>query len=131
MGPPKHLKPKHKGKALVAGGLSGAIEICCTYPIEYTKTFQQLSTERLSMGGVVNRTIKNYGVGGMYRGLSSMLYFAVFFFEIGSKSINITTATTTTTTTTTTTLLLLLLLPLMKRSILACTLRLCCVCVNI
>mmetsp|Transcript_22273 Transcript_22273/g.31133 ORF Transcript_22273/g.31133 Transcript_22273/m.31133 type:complete len:292 (+) Transcript_22273:149-1024(+) len=76
MGPPKHLKPKHKGKALVAGGLSGAIEICITYPIEYTKTFQQLSTERISMGGVVSRTISDNGVLGMYRGLSSMLYFA-------------------------------------------------------
>uniref|UniRef100_A0A6U3C197 Uncharacterized protein n=1 Tax=Lotharella globosa TaxID=91324 RepID=A0A6U3C197_9EUKA len=76
MGPPAHLKPKHKGKALVAGGISGALEICCTYPIEYTKTFQQLSTEPLSMGNVVSRTLKSAGPLGMYRGLSSMLYFA-------------------------------------------------------
>ena len=26
-------KPKDPVKAVVAGGLSGAIEICCTYPV--------------------------------------------------------------------------------------------------
>ena len=26
-------KPKHAGKAVVAGGISGAVEICCTYPV--------------------------------------------------------------------------------------------------
>ncbi|GAB5371681.1 hypothetical protein AAMO2058_001600700 [Amorphochlora amoebiformis] len=76
MGAPKHLRPKHKGKAVVAGGLSGALEICCTYPIEYTKTFQQLNREKVSMVQVVSRTFKTAGPLGMYRGLSSMLYFA-------------------------------------------------------
>jgi len=76
MGPPAHLKPKHKGKAVLAGGLSGAIEICCTYPIEYTKTFQQLSTKQVSIAGVVQGTMRSSGPFGFYRGLSSMLYFA-------------------------------------------------------
>ena len=35
-------KPKHAGKAIVAGGISGAFEICCTYPLEFTKTVSQL-----------------------------------------------------------------------------------------
>lgn len=43
MGPPAHLKPKHKGKALLAGGISGVVEICITYPLEYVKTTRQLS----------------------------------------------------------------------------------------
>ena len=35
-------KPKHPGKAIAAGGISGGIEICCTYPLEYTKTVAQV-----------------------------------------------------------------------------------------
>lgn len=46
MGPPAHLKPKHKGKALLAGGISGIVEICITYPLEYVKTTKQLSKVR-------------------------------------------------------------------------------------
>lgn len=47
MGPPAHLKPKHKGKALLAGGISGVVEICITYPLEYVKTTRQLSKVRV------------------------------------------------------------------------------------
>lgn len=46
MGPPAHLKPKHKGKAVLAGGISGVVEICMTYPLEYVKTTRQLSKVR-------------------------------------------------------------------------------------
>lgn len=49
MGPPAHLKPKHKGKAVLAGGISGVVEICITYPLEYVKTTKQLS--KVSRGG--------------------------------------------------------------------------------
>lgn len=69
-------KPKHAGKAIVAGGVSGAIEICCTYPLEYTKTVAQLSTNRTSAMEVVRNTLRTSGPAGMYRGLSSMVYFA-------------------------------------------------------
>lgn len=69
-------KPAHKGKAVLAGGLSGAIEICCTYPTEYTKTTQQLSSTPLTVQQVIKNTMAERGVGGFYRGLSSMLYFA-------------------------------------------------------
>jgi solute carrier family 25 citrate transporter 1 len=69
-------KPAHKGKAVLAGGLSGAIEICCTYPTEYTKTTQQLSSTPLTVSQVIKNTMADRGIGGFYRGLSSMLYFA-------------------------------------------------------
>lgn len=70
-------KPKHKGKAILAGGLAGAFEICCTYPTEYVKTTMQLSTHKVSIGEIIKSTIKNRGFFGLYRGLDSMLYFAM------------------------------------------------------
>uniref|UniRef100_A0A6V3A8C4 Uncharacterized protein n=1 Tax=Heterosigma akashiwo TaxID=2829 RepID=A0A6V3A8C4_HETAK len=76
MGPPAHLKPKHKGKALLAGAISGVVEICITYPIEYTKTMQQLATTKMSPIQVVQNTLRQSGPSGMYRGLSSMVYAA-------------------------------------------------------
>jgi len=69
-------KPKHPGKAIIAGGISGAIEICCTYPIEFTKTVQQLSTTKPSAMDVVSSTLKARGPLGLYKGLDSMVYFA-------------------------------------------------------
>ena len=51
-------KPKHAGKAIIAGGLSGAIEICCTYPIEFTKTVAQLDTGGGGTMGVIRTTMK-------------------------------------------------------------------------
>lgn len=69
-------KPKHKGKALVAGGLAGVFEISCTYPIEFVKTSMQLSSENLAVKDVVQRTMKNEGFFGFYRGLPSMVYVA-------------------------------------------------------
>jgi len=69
-------KPKHAGKAIIAGGLSGAIEICCTYPIEFTKTVAQLDTGGGGTMGVIRTTMKTSGPVGFYRGLSSMVYFA-------------------------------------------------------
>jgi len=69
-------KPKHKGKALVAGATAGICEICCTYPIEYTKTAMQLSTKTVSAGDVLRSTYQTSGLPGFYRGLPSMVYFA-------------------------------------------------------
>jgi solute carrier family 25 citrate transporter 1 len=69
-------KPKHKGKALVAGATAGVFEICCTYPTEYVKTTMQLSTKSMSATEVIKSTIKNPGPIGFYRGLGSMVYFA-------------------------------------------------------
>lgn len=69
-------KPKHKGKALVAGALAGVFEISCTYPTEFVKTSMQLSTENLGVSDIVKRTFANEGALGFYRGLPSMVYFA-------------------------------------------------------
>lgn len=69
-------KPKHKGKALVAGASAGILEICCTYPIEYTKTAMQLSTKKVSATNIIQTTYQSTGISGFYRGLPSMVYFA-------------------------------------------------------
>jgi len=69
-------KPSHAGKAVVAGGISGAVEICCTYPIEFTKTVLQLSTQKQTAMDVVKNTVRTRGVLGLYKGLDSMVYFA-------------------------------------------------------
>jgi solute carrier family 25 citrate transporter 1 len=73
---PTGNKPKHAGKAIVAGGVSGAIEICCTYPLEFTKTVSQLDKGGGGAMGVIRNTMKTSGPLGFYRGLSSMVYFA-------------------------------------------------------
>jgi len=69
-------KPKHKGKALVAGASAGILEICCTYPIEYTKTAMQLSTKKVTARQIITNTYQTAGMAGFYRGLPSMVYFA-------------------------------------------------------
>lgn len=73
---PTGNKPKHAGKAIVAGGVSGAIEICCTYPLEFTKTVSQLDKGGGGAMAVVRNTMRTTGPIGFYRGLSSMVYFA-------------------------------------------------------
>ncbi|XP_074930086.1 tricarboxylate transport protein, mitochondrial-like isoform X4 [Chelonoidis abingdonii] len=72
-------KLTHPGKAILAGGIAGGIEICITFPTEYVKTQLQLD-ERAnppryrSIGHCVRLTIQEHGVKGLYRGLSSLLY---------------------------------------------------------
>ncbi|XP_075761036.1 tricarboxylate transport protein, mitochondrial isoform X2 [Pelodiscus sinensis] len=72
-------KLTHPGKAILAGGIAGGIEICITFPTEYVKTQLQLD-ERAnpprykSIGHCVRLTIQDHGVKGLYRGLSSLLY---------------------------------------------------------
>uniref|UniRef100_A0A7S1B996 Uncharacterized protein n=1 Tax=Corethron hystrix TaxID=216773 RepID=A0A7S1B996_9STRA len=69
-------KPKHKGKALVAGACAGIFEISCTYPTEYVKTTMQLSTKKVSVPTIIKDTMSSAGPLGFYRGLPSMVYFA-------------------------------------------------------
>lgn len=61
------------------GGLTGAIEISCTYPTEYTKTVMQLYKEKNSMGAVnvIKDTVKTNGFFGLYKGYSALLMFSV------------------------------------------------------
>ncbi|KAJ8266283.1 hypothetical protein GJAV_G00128650 [Gymnothorax javanicus] len=72
-------KMTHPGKAILAGGLAGGIEICITFPTEYVKTQLQLD-ERANppryrgIGDCVKLTVQDHGLRGLYRGLSSLLY---------------------------------------------------------
>lgn len=70
-------------KGIVAGGITGGIEIMITYPTEFVKTQLQLD-ESSSKGGqarkytgpvdCVKKTVHNRGFFGLYRGLSVLLY---------------------------------------------------------
>lgn len=69
-------------KGIVAGGITGGIEICITFPTEYVKTQLQLderSAQRRYNGimDVVRQTVKGHGVTGLYRGLSVLVYGSV------------------------------------------------------
>ncbi|XP_067866907.1 tricarboxylate transport protein, mitochondrial-like [Heterodontus francisci] len=72
-------KITHPVKAVLAGGLAGGIEICITFPTEYVKTQLQLD-ERANpprfqgIGDCIRVTVRDHGVKGLYRGLSSLLY---------------------------------------------------------
>ncbi|KAF2368278.1 Mitochondrial substrate/solute carrier [Trinorchestia longiramus] len=68
-------------KGIIAGGITGGIEICITFPTEYVKTQLQLDeksgTAAKKYDGIVDcvkKTIKTNGVKGLYRGLSVLLY---------------------------------------------------------
>lgn len=67
------------GKAILAGGISGGIEICITYPTEYVKTRMQLYPEEGRRGPIqcAKLTVQSHGVTGLYRGLVSLLYFSI------------------------------------------------------
>jgi len=65
-------------KAIVAGGISGGIEIMITYPTEYVKTQLQLSKNNFKGPlNCVSRTVNEKGFFGLYRGLSPLLYFSI------------------------------------------------------
>lgn len=66
-------------KGIVAGGITGGIEICITFPTEYVKTQLQLDEKGATkqyngIGDCVKKTIKTNGFFGLYRGLSVLLY---------------------------------------------------------
>lgn len=68
-------------KGIVAGGITGGIEICITYPTEYVKTQLQLDekagTAAKQYTGIldcVKKTVQRHGVFGLYRGLSVLVY---------------------------------------------------------
>ncbi|XP_056662924.1 tricarboxylate transport protein, mitochondrial-like isoform X1 [Monodelphis domestica] len=75
----KHI---HTGKAIVAGGIAGGIEVFVTFPTEYIKTQMQLEEKAknpryTTVGHCVKLTIQEHGILGLYRGLSSLLYGAM------------------------------------------------------
>ncbi|CAG0919674.1 unnamed protein product [Notodromas monacha] len=67
-------------KGVIAGGITGGIEICITFPTEYVKTRLQLdekSGKARQFTGIkdcVVKTVKSHGVLGLYRGLSVLVY---------------------------------------------------------
>ncbi|XP_056137842.1 tricarboxylate transport protein B, mitochondrial [Lampris incognitus] len=72
-------KLTHPGKAILAGGIAGGIEICITFPTEYVKTQLQLDEKAnppkyRGIGDCVKQTVQSHGIRGLYRGLSSLVY---------------------------------------------------------
>lgn len=67
-------------KGVIAGGITGGIEICITFPTEYVKTQLQLdeksggARQYNGIGDCVKKTVRSHGVLGLYRGLSVLLY---------------------------------------------------------
>ncbi|XP_055328086.1 putative tricarboxylate transport protein, mitochondrial [Paramacrobiotus metropolitanus] len=74
------LTPSHKAlKGIIAGGITGGIEICITFPTEYVKTQLQLDerSAKPKYTGVIDcvkQTVRGHGVAGLYRGLSVLVY---------------------------------------------------------
>ncbi|KAL7986810.1 hypothetical protein Chor_013093 [Crotalus horridus] len=61
------------------GGLAGGIEICITFPTEYVKTQLQLDEKAnppryKGIVDCVRVTVRDHGIKGLYRGLSSLVY---------------------------------------------------------
>ncbi|XP_017848861.1 putative tricarboxylate transport protein, mitochondrial isoform X3 [Drosophila busckii] len=66
-------------KGIVAGGITGGIEICITYPTEYVKTQLQLDEKGANkryngIADCVKKTVQERGFFGLYRGLSVLIY---------------------------------------------------------
>ena len=64
-------------KGIIAGGITGGIEICITYPTEYIKTQLQLDEKVGKYKGIWDcgkQTVSERGVKGLYRGLPVLLY---------------------------------------------------------
>ncbi|CAF1275969.1 unnamed protein product [Rotaria sordida] len=70
-------------RGVIAGGITGAIEICITFPTEFVKTQLQLDEgssrrgEPRKYNGVIDcvkKTVHSRGFFGLYRGLSVLLY---------------------------------------------------------
>merc|ERR1719318_444852 len=64
-------------KGIIAGGITGGIEICITYPTEYIKTQLQLDEKVGKYKGIADcakQTVQQSGVRGLYRGLSVLVY---------------------------------------------------------
>ncbi|XP_012288153.1 tricarboxylate transport protein, mitochondrial [Orussus abietinus] len=67
-------------KGIIAGGITGGIEIMITYPTEYVKTQLQLDGKSgadkkyTGIWDCLTKTVKNRGILGLYKGLSVLLY---------------------------------------------------------
>jgi len=75
---PKEGGSKHPGKAVIAGGISGAVEILVMYPTEFVKTQMQLQKKQTtpkfqSPIHCARVVVQEKGFFGLYRGLSTLL----------------------------------------------------------
>lgn len=64
-------------KGIIAGGITGGIEICITYPTEYIKTQLQLDEKVKKYNGIWDcgkKTVQQNGIRGLYRGLPVLVY---------------------------------------------------------
>lgn len=70
---------KNPLKAIIAGGITGGIEICITYPTEYVKTQMQLFPDDAKRGlkYIISSTYQKYNIFGFYRGLSALILFSI------------------------------------------------------
>lgn len=80
-GKPFTIFPSFKNmKGIIAGGITGGIEICITFPTEYVKTQLQLDERNgankryKGIVDCVRQTVNEHGVRGLYRGLSVLVY---------------------------------------------------------
>lgn len=66
-------------KSIIAGGITGGIEICITFPTEFLKTKMQLYKEFSQKGlkYTIQDTYQKHGPTGFYRGLPVLLLFSV------------------------------------------------------
>jgi solute carrier family 25 citrate transporter 1 len=65
-------------QSLLAGAIAGGVEASITYPTEYVKTQLQLQSKDSQQAfkgpwDVVQRTVKEKGIKGLYRGLSALV----------------------------------------------------------
>jgi solute carrier family 25 citrate transporter 1 len=85
-------------QSILAGGISGGIEVCINYPIEYIKTQLQLQDKKNpyynGIWDCVKKTVKTNGVTGLYTGLSPLFYMSIpkvacrfFAFEEAKKAL--------------------------------------------
>ena len=67
------------GITLIAGSLTGAVECCITYPLEYLKTVMQLYPKMALKGMKYTflNTVKKFGSFGVYRGITTLLAFTI------------------------------------------------------
>ncbi|KAL4481011.1 hypothetical protein ABPG72_014479 [Tetrahymena utriculariae] len=77
--PPQPGQKRNPFKAIISGGITGGVEICITYPTEFVKTKMQLYPHLAKKGAIqcAKDTVHQYGVIGLYKGLSALLTFSI------------------------------------------------------
>ena len=79
MAPKSKNMKKVMGFTIAAGSITGAIECCITYPLEYCKTVMQLYPKMSNKGLLYTfkDTQSKFGFFGVYRGLTTLVAFTI------------------------------------------------------